>query len=333
MTPPADDAVRRLLAAAGRAGPFAVSPLPGGGNNRVYQVDISGGPVLLKAYFRHPDDPRDRLGNEFGFARFAWDRGVRSLPEPLVRDPDVGLGLYEYLDGKPILPGGVGGDDVRAAAEFHRAVNQHRHHPDAAALPIASESGFSIVDHVTQVDRRMARLADVGGSSALDREARDLIDGRLVPAWAAVRQRVIGAEDLVTDRCLSASDFGFHNALRTPAGIRFLDFEYAGWDDPAKLIADFFCQPKVPVDPSHFDAFAAAVAADHPDPPAVVRRARQLGPVCRVKWWCLMLNEFLPVGNQRRMFARGDADRDGRKRDQLARVRAGLDRGVDSWPW
>ena len=27
----------------------------------------------------------------------------------------------------------------------------------------------------------------------------------------------------------------------------FLDFEYAGWDDPAKMVADFFCQPAVPV--------------------------------------------------------------------------------------
>ena len=36
-------------------------------------------------------------------------------------------------------------------------------------------------------------------------------------------------------RCLSPSDFGFHNALLEATGkLRFVDFEYAGWDDPAK---------------------------------------------------------------------------------------------------
>ena len=42
-------------------------------------------------------------------------------------------------------------------------------------------------------------------------------------------------------RTLSPSDFGFHNALRTPAGTMvFLDFEYFGWDDPAKTGFGFF---------------------------------------------------------------------------------------------
>ena len=46
------------------------------------------------------------------------------------------------------------------------------------------------------------------------------------------------------DRILSPSDFGFHNALRGSDGrILFLDLEYFGWDDPAKLIGDFILHP------------------------------------------------------------------------------------------
>ena len=37
--------------------------------------------------------------------------------------------------------------------------------------------------------------------------------------------------------------------------LRFLDFEYAGWDDPAKLIGDFFCQPAIPAPHSEFERF------------------------------------------------------------------------------
>ena len=45
-------------------------------------------------------------------------------------------------------------------------------------------------------------------------------------------------------RTLSPSDFGFHNTLRRPDGeLAFLDFEYFGWDDPAKTITDFLLHP------------------------------------------------------------------------------------------
>ena len=54
--------VASLLAEAGLPREFRVTGLPGGGNNRVYRLDCGGSPFLLKAYFHHPDDPRDRLG-------------------------------------------------------------------------------------------------------------------------------------------------------------------------------------------------------------------------------------------------------------------------------
>ena len=42
------------------------------------------------------------------------------------------------------------------------------------------------------------------------------------------------------DKCLSPSDFGFHNVIVEKDKIlRFIDFEYAGWDDPAKMVSDF----------------------------------------------------------------------------------------------
>ena len=69
------------------------------------------------------------------------------------------------------------------------------------------------------------------------------------------------------ERCLSPSDFGFHNAILANDGrLRFIDFEYAGWDDPSKLICDFFCQPAVPAPPQAFDRFATAIAAELPTP-------------------------------------------------------------------
>jgi hypothetical protein len=46
-----------------------------------------------------------------------------------------------------------------------------------------------------------------------------------------------------THQLLSPSDFGFHNAFQTRDGLKFIDFEYFGWDDPVKLTCDFILHP------------------------------------------------------------------------------------------
>ena len=306
--------------------------LPGGGNNRVSLVETATGPVLLKEYFRHAADPRDRLGAEQAFLQFAWAHGVRALPEPLACDRGAGIGIYEFLAGRKLAPGEVTAAHVDEAAAFFVAVNRHRDDPAAAALPVASEACFSLAEHLACVDRRMARLATIEPESDLHRQAAALVAERLVPAWQRVRAAVaasglpLDAPLAAADRVISPSDFGFHNCIATDSGLKFIDFEYAGWDDPAKTVCDFFCQPAVPVPREHFERFLAAAAEGSRDPAALRERVSLLLPVYELKWCCIMMNEFLPVGDDRRTFARGSEAHAARRLGQLQKVEAALAR-------
>ena len=69
-------ALAALTSSANLGAVLSLEPLDGGKNNRVYRLETESGPVLLKSYFRHPDDPRDRLGTEVAFANFAWKHGA-----------------------------------------------------------------------------------------------------------------------------------------------------------------------------------------------------------------------------------------------------------------
>ncbi len=123
-------------------------------------------------------------------------------------------------------------------------------------------------------------------------------------------------------RCLSPSDFGFHNALLTPDGtLRFLDFEYAGWDDPAKLVCDFFCQPRVPVGLEFWSRMVGALGEGLGMGDSLEARAALLLPAYRLKWCCILLNEFLPTALARRAFAHADLGREETKGIQLAKAR------------
>lgn len=336
----ADDASRLaaaaepILAQAGVTGPFRLEPITGGGNNRVFRVESGGAPVVLKVYFRHPDDPRDRLRADFGFSDFAWGVGARSLPQPLASGRETGMAVYEFVVGQKLAPGEVTAAHVEEAAALVRSVNEHRADPRASTLPEASEACFTISDHLACVNRRLDRLRSIDVETPLGRDAATIVDRRMRPAWervaAGVRASARGGVDEqldAGDRCLSPSDFGFHNAiLSTDHRLRFLDFEYAGWDDPAKMACDFFCQPAVPVPREFLGGFVAAVSPLWRDSSAFARRAVLLLPVYELKWCCIMLNEFLPAADSRRTFAGAIVDREARRAIQLAKVASSLDR-------
>jgi aminoglycoside phosphotransferase (APT) family kinase protein len=310
---------RDLLGTAGIDGEPELEPLAGGANNRVFRVRSPGASYLLKQYWREPGE-RDRLEAEFEFARFARGGGLDAVPEPIARGDD--LALYEFVEGAPAAAADVTPGAVALAADFaaglvalSRAGGDH--------LPAAAEACFSVASHLDLIGGRVARL----GREATDQRCLDLVRSRLAPAWEAVRAtaeqgaREPGSELSRGERCVSPSDFGFHNAIVEPGGgVRFIDFEYAGWDDPAKLVCDFFCQPAIPVPEEHLPGFAGRVLGELPDPAAAQARARLLLPCYRIKWVCIMLNEFIPAGSRRRAFARGAYDEAAAQERQLTRA-------------
>lgn len=315
-------------ASLGRA--LSFSRLAGGKNNQVYRIEMdAGGPLLLKRYFSDPRDGRDRLSAEWNFLERAWQDGVRAVPQPLARDRGAKAAIYGFVPGRKLDAAGLKAGHVDAAADFILAVNARQH----AALQPAADACFSISDHLELVERRLLRLAALDPQAPHATEAQRFVFRTLRSLWDAVRQRAV-REALAlgldlhrrlgeAESCLSPSDFGFHNALETCDGrLVFLDFEYAGQDDPAKLVLDFFCQPQVPVPLAYLDRFARKLAP-LPLDKAAQARCRVLLDACRVKWACLLLNDFLPVGEARRAFAEA-SERASRCAAQLEKAKAKL---------
>ncbi|MEP2640025.1 phosphotransferase [Roseobacter sp.] len=300
-----------LLAQAGRPKHINLRPLSGGKNNKVMRVEqADGGSAILKLYFRDARDPRDRFGAEWRFLSFADAQNIPGAPRPLACDTTAGAALYTELPGTKREPGLVTPRDVAAAMTFIISLNRH---VDPADFPPASEACFSLAEHLETVARRVARLLTLNPKVPHAQEAAQFVHNDLTPKWQAVSDTLkkavtcedVGALDKVlpmSERILSPSDFGFHNILVSGDTLGFVDFEYAGQDDPAKLLCDFFAVPEVPTPQSEFDACVSRLAigqgAQFPS------RAHLLRDVYQIKWVCIMLNEFLPVGAARRAFSR-----------------------------
>jgi hypothetical protein len=310
---------------------LAATPVRVGGNNRTYRVETKSGSYLAKEYFSHPGDTRDRLGVEFGFSWFAHEVASGSVPRPFARDEKARIAIYEYVDGRHLRPSDIGESEIDQAVMFFKALNSPPARTAAVRLPLASEAVFSLAGHLQLIQRRIELLGTVAGEDDADREAMVLI-AEMTRRWSefvarAERQiRDTGCDPVAElpegERCVSPSDFGFHNALQRSDGrLCFLDFEYAGWDDPSRMICDFFCQPEVPIPHCYLNRFVDGCLHEMPGDARLRERASILEPLYAFKWCCIALAVFLPVSMARRKFANPDIDGLAAKRVQLGKAR------------
>src|SRR5258708_32435062 len=179
--------------------------------------------------------------------------------------------------------------------------------PAAALLNPASEAYFSIEAILNNIQRRMSRLSqdqiEAMLVNFLERELLPTLD--CVNSWIskrARRQQELPGES----RVLSPSDFGFHNAIRrNQHEIVFLDFEYFGWDDPAKLISDFLLHPAMNLNQALARRFACGIVEKFQAPEWLLEHVKTVYPLFGIKWCLICLNEFLPEHRRRRQFAAG----------------------------
>ncbi len=192
-----------------------------------------------------------------------------------------------------------------------------------------SEAAFSLDEHIVTVARRIDHLAKIEPTTPDHVAAVEFIQSTLQPLWKRIRQRIEkispatrGAVLSPDNRCLSPSDFGFHNALRQADGILcYLDFEYAGWDDPAKTLIDFTNQPDRILPERLAALFLEKTIPLFSDSADLKARIAILTPVYQIKWACICLNAFLP---------NRPADPTRTLQNQLARARAMAQRAAQS---
>ena len=128
-------------------------------------------------------------------------------------------------------------------------------------------------------------------------------------------------------RCLSPSDFGFHNVLVERGGRAvFLDFEYFGWDDPVKMTSDFLLHPGMDLTADLGQRFVRGACDIFRANPGFEDRLRACLPLYALRWTMILLNEFLPERWQRRVLAGYRGDRSVMLRTQLQKAQAMLTR-------
>ena len=266
----------------------------GRGNSGIYKVKTNCNRVAaLKIYVQ--ESKHNRLRSEYEGLRLLNDFGLTNIPRPIGSDRSLGVGLYDWIEGE-LVDSPTSGDIDQALFLVEqlydvRLSNTWNLFQKASA---ATLSGQALEE---QIGYRFKSLVTYGSGSSelldyLHNELKPIIDeivewGRV--SWPLKQQY---REELpLKSRTLSPSDFGFHNALRNETGkVIFIDWEYFGWDDPAKMTADFLLHPGMNLsDKMKSKWLLGAVRIFGYE---IMPRLRVMWPYLTLCWCLILLNEY-----------------------------------------
>ena len=236
----------------------------------------------------------------------------RRVPKAVAVDQKNLAALYEWIDGERIElddPARRQKTDICAMNDF--ISDLRRMSAKAHFDSVAREACLSANELMQQIERRISALCELSEETDL----QDFVSNKLNPVFADASNRLMRwyektgqnpqADIAQAHRILSPSDFGFHNALRRSDGdLTFVDFEYFGWDDPVKLLADVPWHPGVRLSSVERQVFVEhGIAHLSADDSNLSGRYHAQFPLYGLRWATILLNEFFPKRWQRRVFA------------------------------
>jgi hypothetical protein len=285
-----------------------------GRNSKVRKIEFPDRVVIAKQYFEDLSDNRDRLGAETAAFELFDELGIETTPRLLAIDRRDRIVIMEYIEGEEVVRPGK--KDISQTLAFLSMLWSVARQQPLGRFQSASEAYFRAEDIVENIRHRRRRLDQVPPECPLHAELKRFLSQNLDPCLdryvtncrETLEQKGLSFTEEVPleERTLSPSDFGFHNAIkRTDGRLCFIDFEYFGWDDPAKTLCDFVLHPHPAMQLEEMEQadFTKGFLQDMEAGPGLHARAAAYYPLYRLKWCLILLNEFLPEGAARRSFS------------------------------
>jgi hypothetical protein len=302
-----------LISTLNKSPVISIEKIGQSGNSKVCRVTCEDGSIYAsKFYFQSTINGLSRMEIEFSALEFMWENGIRVIPKPIASDLKNQIAVYEFIEASEILPEDVLEEDIDKAAEFLYDLKKLSALNESKRFYPASEACFSVKALIENIQSRLNRLKSLNYEGSMYKTMQHFLAEEFVPALDTmiknskdkIDKAAFSFELPYNLRTLSPSDYGFHNALRRGNGeMVFFDFEYFGWDDPAKMISDFLLHPAMALSDSLKHRFIEKNLVFWGMDVNLKQRLEIVYPLFGMKWCIILLNEFIPDNLQRRLFA------------------------------
>jgi hypothetical protein len=279
----------------------SLTQLGGGINNSVFSCCSDNGKWVIKAYPNENKDQQDRMNAEVDFLRYAAIAAPGCTPELIEIDKELRCIVMEYIPGDPYLTKveAPSIDHLRFGASFIDRLNRDLS-LSREMIQLDAAEGFSALSrHIVSIQERFSLMNTEHIPLQAKEEANrmySLLEIQINDVETKLASQIstgsIRDSIRTRDKWVSPSDFGFHNAIYHSNNIIFIDFEFAGWDDPAKTILDFWMQPRIQVPDSWLD-ISLRVLPQH-QKRDFLRRLNAAADIFELKWASIVLSILNP---------------------------------------
>jgi thiamine kinase-like enzyme len=313
------------------------SLVKGRGNSRIYKLtSINDTNYALKIYPDRQLDSRQRLETEYTSCQYLFESGFPVM-KACVNNKNLNWAVYEWISGHSIES--VDDEFIENAVSFIESLyKESRGCHDKGKFVEASEACLSGQTIVQQINKRLEHLKETDSL-----ELSDFLQKEFVPKFEMLtnqaREKVADFFDTRLTRelqIMSPSDFGSHNAVKENSGqIMFIDFEYFGWDDPVKLISDFYWHPGMNLSQEFKTKWINSVRDIFKSDVSYELRLSAYLPLYALRWCLIMLNEFLPDRLINRLNANHQNEKNVKQmlEDQLSKSRKLLNQVTEDIPY
>lgn len=98
---------------------------------------------------------------------------------------------------------------------------------------------------------------------------------------------------------ISPCDFHRRNMILNNKRVYYIDFEYSGFDDLAKLFSVYFLQPELNIKLYFFNHFEKKIEKSFPKYSNIIHRIKYLFPIIYLRWCLILINK---INNKRPSF-------------------------------
>ena len=282
---------------------ISINKISQGRNSAVFKLGLDND-TYLKFKIYPVDDNHDRINSEFYSTKILSDFGFDSIPKPLKYDKELGIAAYQWLEGDIINEHNL--DDISKCSNFINDLFKVKSEKDFSKIGLASAaciSGKGIEEQLHQRIRNFENIDNKDLSIFLFDEFIPLMNYFLENAKNNWNFKYSFEEELPLEKLtLSPSDFGFHNIIKKDnKDLCFIDFEYFGYDDPVKLISDFYYHPGMNLNSIQKKYWLKETFEIFDE--EVFLRANLCKPLYGLIWCLIILNDFRPEILERRMSA------------------------------
>ena len=278
-----------------------ISEIEEGLNGYSYGLNIDNKKFFLKKYRIDELNKHDRINSELSFLNFLKNNNFKNIPEIIAFSKKDKWILYKWIEGSKIK--NISRNEVQELISFLISIQNFRNKENLSILPTAAESCFSLKDHQKLIILKLKNtLKKINYLYNLDSELKIIIQNDFfkkiklaenIHKEYSIYKNFWDYKLNYDEVCISPSDIGFHNILKTVNELIFFDFEFSGIDDPCKLIVDLILQPDHSVPKTYFYLINQLIEIFKNKTPLFKLRMKAIIDLYQIKWYCIIYNPLI----------------------------------------